>query len=144
MLIEAIQHVKEAGGNIKTLWLNPGEVTALRRWHAGKIASIRITRPNVFTPFLKRERWIGDHAIEVGETIASMKRRMPQGVAPDYLKVLDENDWNLNIPRYIDPVIEEETITVAEAIENLKTSLDAAYEAEDRLKQLLSEHGLIG
>lgn len=61
-------------------------------------------------------------------------------VALDEIK---ENDWNLNIPRYIEPVIEEETITVAEAIENLKVSLDEAYKAEDRLKELLADHGLM-
>jgi len=54
-----------------------------------------------------------------------------------------ENDWNLNIPRYIEPLIEEETITVSEAIENLKSSLDAAYAAEDKLKDLLRENGLL-
>lgn len=59
------------------------------------------------------------------------------------LDEIKENDWNLNIPRYIEPVIEEETITVKEAIENLKTSLDQAYAAEDRLTGLLAEHGLL-
>ncbi|QDV27366.1 putative type I restriction enzymeP M protein [Aureliella helgolandensis] len=60
------------------------------------------------------------------------------------LNEIKENDWNLNIPRYIEPVIEEETITVAEAIENLKVSLNAAYEAEDKLKTLLNDAGLQG
>lgn len=59
------------------------------------------------------------------------------------LDEIKENDWNLNIPRYIEPVIEEETITVAEAITNLKSSLDAAYVAEDRLKELLVVQGLM-
>ncbi|MCA9124035.1 MAG: SAM-dependent DNA methyltransferase [Planctomycetaceae bacterium] len=59
------------------------------------------------------------------------------------LDEIKENDWNLNIPRYIEPVIEEETITVNEAIYNLKCSLDAAYVAEDRLRDLLTEFGLM-
>jgi type I restriction enzyme M protein len=53
------------------------------------------------------------------------------------------NDWNLNIPRYVEPVIEEETITVAEALGNLQTALTEAYAAEDRLKQLLVEADLM-
>jgi type I restriction enzyme M protein len=53
------------------------------------------------------------------------------------------NDWNLNIPRYVEPVIEEETITVAEALANLQTALSEAYAAEDRLKQLLINAGLM-
>ena len=54
-----------------------------------------------------------------------------------------ENDWNLNIPRYVESVIEEEMLTVTEAMENLKQALGEAYSAEDRLKALLGEAGLI-
>ncbi len=54
-----------------------------------------------------------------------------------------ENDYNLNIPRYVEPVIEEESLSVEEAIANLKQSLEAAYAAEDRLKALLQREGLI-
>jgi len=60
------------------------------------------------------------------------------------LDEIRENEWNLNIPRYVEPVIEEETITVDEAVANLKLSLDAAYAAEDRLKKLVQESGLMG
>ena len=59
------------------------------------------------------------------------------------LDEIKENDFNLNIPRYVEPVIEEETMTVDEAIANLKESLEAAYEAEDRLKELLEREGLL-
>jgi len=59
------------------------------------------------------------------------------------LDEIAENDWNLNIPRYVEPVIEEEQITVEEAITNLKRSLEAAYAAEDRLKELLQQAGLM-
>jgi type I restriction enzyme M protein len=59
------------------------------------------------------------------------------------LEEIAANDWNLNIPRYVEPIIEEETITVAEALENLQKSLEEAYVAEDRLKKLLLDAGLI-
>lgn len=59
------------------------------------------------------------------------------------LDEIAENDWNLNIPRYVEPIIEEETISVEEALDNLKQSLDAAYEAEDRLNYLLRDAGLM-
>jgi type I restriction enzyme M protein len=59
------------------------------------------------------------------------------------LDEIRENDFNLNIPRYVEPVIEEETMTVDEAIANLKESLEAAYAAEDRLKELLQREGLL-
>ncbi len=54
-----------------------------------------------------------------------------------------ENDFNLNIPRYVEPVIEEEAMTVDQAVANLKVSLEAAYAAEDRLKGLLVREGLL-
>jgi type I restriction enzyme M protein len=59
------------------------------------------------------------------------------------LEEIAENDWNLNIPRYVEPIIEEETITVEEALSNLKQALDEAYAAEDRLKDLLRDAGLM-
>ncbi len=54
-----------------------------------------------------------------------------------------ENDFNLNIPRYVEPVIEEDAISVEEAIDGLKSSLNAVYAAEDRLKTLLVREGLM-
>jgi len=67
---------------------------------------------------------------------------------PGFAKVvtLDEltkNDWNLNIPRYVESIAQEETSSVADAISNLKTAMEEAYAAEDRLKVLLREAGLI-
>ncbi|MCA9041628.1 MAG: N-6 DNA methylase, partial [Planctomycetaceae bacterium] len=58
------------------------------------------------------------------------------------LDEIKENDWNLNIPRYVEPLLEEETITVEEAIANLKKSLDEAYAAEERLRKLLNNANL--
>ncbi len=52
------------------------------------------------------------------------------------------NDWNLNIPRYVEPVAVEEAISVDEALANLKQSLAEAYAAEDRLQVLLLDAGL--
>lgn len=51
------------------------------------------------------------------------------------------NDFNLNIPRYVEPVIEEESMTIDQAIANIKESLEAAYAAEDRLTALLKREG---
>lgn len=59
------------------------------------------------------------------------------------LEEIRENDCNLNIPRYVEPVIEEESMTIDQAIANLKESLEAAYSAEDRLKTLLKNEGLM-
>ena len=59
------------------------------------------------------------------------------------LDEIRENDFNLNIPRYVEPDLEEEVIPVEDAIANLKQALDDAYAAEDRLKELLQREGLL-
>jgi len=59
------------------------------------------------------------------------------------LDEIRENDFNLNIPRYVEPVIKEDTITIAQAMANLKESLQKAYAAEDRLAELLKQEGYI-
>jgi type I restriction enzyme M protein len=53
------------------------------------------------------------------------------------LQEIEDNDWNLNISRYIAPIIEEKVVTVEEAMGNLKQALGEAYAAEERLKHLL-------
>lgn len=59
------------------------------------------------------------------------------------LSEIAENDWNLNIPRYVEPVVAEDNITVEEALANLKKAMNEAFEAEDRLKQLLIQNKLL-
>ena len=58
------------------------------------------------------------------------------------LEEIRQNGYNLNIPRYVEPGLQEESITLEAAIANFKESLDAAYTAEDRLKRLLAKEGL--
>ena len=59
------------------------------------------------------------------------------------LEEIAANDWNLNIPRYVERVSDEQTITVEEAVSNLKSALAEAYTAEDKLKALLKREGLL-
>jgi len=57
------------------------------------------------------------------------------------LAEIKENDFNLNIPRYVEPVIEEESLSVEEAVANLKEDLQKAYAAEDKLMALIKGVG---
>lgn len=57
------------------------------------------------------------------------------------LEEIATNDFNLNITRYVEPVVEEENVTVDDALRSVRKSLQAAYVAEDRLKELLSNAG---
>ena len=59
---------------------------------------------------------------------------------------LDEiaaNDHNLNIPRYVEPNVEQEVLSVEEAMKRLKESADAAFAAEEKLIAILRREGLI-
>lgn len=59
------------------------------------------------------------------------------------LDEVSRNDYNLNIPRYVESQSEEQSVTLEEAIAELKTALEEAYAAEDRLKLLLKNAGLL-
>lgn len=58
------------------------------------------------------------------------------------LDEIRQQDYNLNIPRYVEKVREEDTITIKEAIQNLKISVAEANNAEERFISLLKEVGL--
>jgi type I restriction enzyme M protein len=53
------------------------------------------------------------------------------------------NDFNLNIPRYVEPKTEQETLLVEEAMKRLQESAVAAFAAEEKLIDLLKREGLL-
>jgi type I restriction enzyme M protein len=60
----------------------------------------------------------------------------------NYVKVasmadLKENDFNLNIPLYVEKIIEDNLPSVEEAMVDLKAAWQASLEAEDKFKQVL-------
>lgn len=59
---------------------------------------------------------------------------------------LDEiaaNEYNLNIPRYVEPIIEQETLSVEEAMKQLMESAEQAFTAEEKLIDILKREGLL-
>lgn len=62
----------------------------------------------------------------------------------NYVKVVDmqqiiENDYNLNIPLYIDKIIEDNLPSVEEAMDQLKTAWQESQKAEEKFKNLLHQ-----
>jgi type I restriction enzyme M protein len=53
------------------------------------------------------------------------------------------NDHNLNIPRYVEPKIEQETLSVEEAMKRLQKSAEAAFAAKDKLVGILKREGIL-
>ncbi len=59
---------------------------------------------------------------------------------------LDEiatNDHNLNIPRYVEPKVASEVLTVEEAMKRLRESAEVAFAAEEKLIGILKREGLL-
>ena len=51
---------------------------------------------------------------------------------------LNENDFNLNIPLYVEKIIEDNLPSVEEAMDDLKEAWQASLDAEERFKTILS------
>ena len=59
------------------------------------------------------------------------------------LQEIAANDYNLNIPRYVEPKITSEVLTVEEAMKRLREIAEAAFAAEQRLVGILKQEGLL-
>ena len=59
------------------------------------------------------------------------------------LEEITSNDHNLNIPRYVEPKVEQEVLTVEEAMKQLRGSAEAVFAAEERLVEILKSEGLL-
>jgi type I restriction enzyme M protein len=62
----------------------------------------------------------------------------------NYVKIaskddLLENDYNLNIPLYVEKIIEDNLPSVEEALSDLKTTWDESLKAEEKFKTILKE-----
>ncbi len=59
---------------------------------------------------------------------------------------LDEianNDYNLNIPRYVEPAVTHDVVTVEDAMLRFKESVEAAFAAEDKLIAFFKREGFL-
>ena len=52
---------------------------------------------------------------------------------------LEENDYNLNIPLYVEKIIEDNLPSVEEALADLKDAWKASKEAEENFKIVLEQ-----
>lgn len=57
------------------------------------------------------------------------------------LSEIEENDYNLNIARYVQKPLKEETISVEEALKDFQQKLAALEQAEHELEELLKKEG---
>jgi type I restriction enzyme M protein len=55
------------------------------------------------------------------------------------LEDIKENDYNLNIPLYVEKIIEDNLPSVEEALSDLKTAWEESLMAEEKFKTILKE-----
>jgi len=56
---------------------------------------------------------------------------------------IEANDFNLNIPLYVEKKVEDNLPTVKDALKSLKAAFQEAVKAEDKMKEQLKEFGLL-
>jgi len=59
------------------------------------------------------------------------------------LEAIQANDFNLNIPLYVEKTMENTLPTVKEALRNLKRVFQGTVAVEDKMKEKLKEFGLL-
>src|SRR5262249_53921008 len=59
------------------------------------------------------------------------------------LEEITANEYNLNIPRYVEPQADQDVLTIEEAMQRLQASAAAALAAEDTLIAILKREGLL-
>lgn len=136
-----------SSGQILKLKLKAGNKASITQANINTLEN-RITKLEEF--LLKKETDIADAKAEAQRekvAIQAVSQEM-LGVFADpvlrrkYFALVDmdeliENEFNLNLPRYIDTVEPEREIPIAEAKEELTTALEAEKEAETELNSLL-------
>ena len=71
-------------------------------------------------------------------------KRLEKQVFRKEMKEIEENDFNLNISRYIDTLEPEQAIDVKAELEKLWAAEKARDEATGRMNALLKEMGYVG
>ncbi|NCC60899.1 MAG: SAM-dependent DNA methyltransferase [Verrucomicrobiae bacterium] len=142
--IGAIEAVVGLAGNLFYGTGIPACVLILRKQERKKAPILFINAEEIYTKGRAQNTMTEAQADEIYEIYQKQhaKAHEQEGVSRwvDYSE-LKENDFNLNIARYVQKPLEEETITVEEALRDFKEKLLALEKAEDELELLLEREG---
>ena len=115
--VMVFRQIKDAGKNRKVLFIDASE-------------QIRVGRAQ---NFLEKE-----HVEQIFDWYQGFED-VENYVKVTDLEVLRENDFNLNIPLYIEKIIEDNLPSVEEAVTDLKKAWQASQEAESKFKAVLEK-----
>lgn len=103
---------------------------------------IFIDASNLFQKGRKQNTLLNEHADQIYSWYLDYKD-VEGAVKVATLDEIKDNDYSLNIPLYVEPVIEEENISLEEALADLKKAVEESFAAEDQLKELLIREGIM-
>jgi type I restriction enzyme M protein len=142
--IGAIESVIGLAGNLFYGTGIPACILILRKTKRDKTSVLFINAEEIFTKGRAQNTMSEDQADEIYQIYRDQlqKSHEQEGISRwvEYSE-LKENDFNLNIARYVQKPLEEETITVEEALRDFKQKLVELEHAEDELELLLEKEG---
>ncbi len=122
----------------------PACILILRKTERNKAPVLFINAEEIYTKGRAQNTMSLEQSDEIYGIYQSQNKKAheQEGVSRwvEYIE-LKENDFNLNIARYVQKPLEEETITVEEALRDFKEKLSALEKAEDELELLLEREG---
>lgn len=140
----AIEAVIGLAGNLFYGTGIPASILILRKTVRKNAPVLFINAEEIFTKGRAQNTMTGQQADEIYDIYTKQhKKAFEQEGVSRWVKYseLKENDFNLNIARYVQKPLEEETITVEEALRDFKLKLTALEKAEDELEVLLEREG---
>lgn len=142
--IGAIEAVIGLAGNLFYGTGIPASILVLRKATKAKSPVLFINAEEIYTKGRAQNTMTREQADEIYQLYVKQKQNSfeQEGVTRwvDYSE-LKENDFNLNIARYVQKPLEEEKITVEEALRDFKARLDELETAENELELLLEREG---
>ena len=140
----AIEAVIGLAGNLFYGTGIPASILVLKKQIKTKSPVLFINAEEIFTKGRAQNTMTTAQADEIYGISEKQKNKSfeEEGVTRwvDYAE-LKENDFNLNIARYVQKPLEEEKITVKEALMDFRTKLAELETAEDELELLLKREG---
>jgi type I restriction enzyme M protein len=107
---------------------------------AGKILFVDAAQPGYFRPGKAQNFLDPEHTQAIVEAYEAFEDRPGFAHVAD-LAEIQANDYNLNISRYVAPVIEEEEVDIAEVLARLRDAERERDAAVKRMDELLAELG---
>jgi type I restriction enzyme M protein len=140
----AIEAVIGLAGNLFYGTGIPASILVLRKSGKAKSPVLFINAEEIYTKGRAQNTMTTGQADEIYQLYKKQKQSSfeEEGVTRwvEYAE-LKENDFNLNIARYVQKPLEEEKITVEEALRDFKAKLAELETAENELELLLEREG---